>query len=112
MYALQLDHRQMARRPRKLYIGEWIFRFSHKPVEIAKLANIGESYLSQLISGKKKNQSAAVLIDIANVLRISMDDLYQPPPPSSVAEATERLTPSQIAVLGRLLDNMKGAGRK
>ena len=94
---------------RPLYIGQWIIRLGRKPREVAAAAGIDESYLSNLISGEKRNPSAAVLFDISDVLGITVNDLYRPPPPASAVERAGELSPAQIAALGALLDKI---GRK
>lgn len=101
----------MARKHRKefrtLYIGQWASRLQRKPSEIARAVGITESYLSLLISGDKKNPSATLLMDISEVLGISVNDLYRPPPTREVTGAVVQLRPDQLAVLGELLDTMK-----
>jgi transcriptional regulator with XRE-family HTH domain len=104
-----------ARNPKpfkKLYLGQWLARLGRKPAEIARSVGVEPSYISNLISGKKANPSGAILVDIAEELGLSANDLYRMPPPKSATEAVEALNPSQIATLGRLLDEMKDKGRK
>jgi transcriptional regulator with XRE-family HTH domain len=104
------DHRDMvgktlkrsAQRPatRRLYLGEWIRAMGRKPAEVAKAADINEGYLSQLISGQKKNPSALLLHSIADFIGIPMQYLYRPPPNRTwLAEAAD-LEP---AILERLI---------
>ena len=83
-----------------------------RPVDVAKAVEIGEPYLSQLISGEKRNPSAVLLFEISEVLGLSVNDLYRPPPAPGTTRALEGLSPGQMAVLGQLLDNMKNQGRK
>ena len=105
------DHRGMAGRPRKarkrtitadtsFYIGEWIRALGHRPVDIVRHTGINEGYLSELISGKKRNPSAATLIDIADFLGIPMSYLRQPPPDREFMQTAANMDP---AVLNRLL---------
>jgi transcriptional regulator with XRE-family HTH domain len=110
------DHLRMARKPRrqfrKLYIGEWIARLGRQQSEIAEQAGIDKSYLNNIISGRKMNPGGAVLLDISEALGLSVNDLYRQPPPASAVEAANRLSPGEIAVLARLLDQMKGPPRR
>lgn len=97
-------------RPKKvrtLHLGEWLSRLGRKPVELAKAIGVGESYISLLISGQKKNPSGALLLDISEFLGLSVNDLYEPPPPAETGNALKHLNPAQLAVLGTLLDKMK-----
>ena len=116
MWIAFADHQGMGRRPakrlRQLYIGEWIARLGRTQVEIAKASGIGAPYLANLIAGDKKNPGARVLLEISEALGISVNDLYRPPPPPEAIEAAARLTPAELATLGRLLSEMGGRGRK
>lgn len=106
------DYPGMARSPRPqyrpLFIGPWIIRLGRKPSEIAKAVGVGESYLSLLISGDKKNPSGALLLAISEELGISVNDLYRRPPSQEVTDAVTTLRPDQVAALGELLDSVRG----
>jgi transcriptional regulator with XRE-family HTH domain len=97
---------------RKLYIGEWLARLGRKPVDLAKHVDVTETYVSELISGKKNNPSHVLLLDISEWFGLTVNDLYMRPPDRVALEAVERLNPAQMATLGRLLDEMKRTGRK
>lgn len=92
---------------RPLHIGPWIVRLGRKPSEVAKKVGIGESYLSLLISGDKKNPSGQLLLAISEELGISVNDLYRHPPASDITARVSELRPDQLAVLGELLDSVK-----
>lgn len=97
----------------KLYLGGWMDRLEVRPVAVAKAVAVGEPYLSELISGKAKdNPSSHLMFEISEFLGISVNDLYRPPPPRAAVEATQRLTPTQIAALGHLLDGIDRPKRK
>src|SRR5581483_10762365 len=74
------------RRPRRqnpqAYIGQWIRAFGLKPAEVARAAEVNEGYLSQLISGEKKNPSVGLLMDLARAMPqpFHYTQFYQPPP--------------------------------
>lgn len=105
------DYPGMAKRPvrkvKTLYLGPWLARLGRKPSEIAKAVGIGESYLSLLISGDKKNPSSALVLAISEELGITVNDLYRRPPDVDVTEAVTQLRPDQLAVLSDLLDQVK-----
>lgn len=96
-----------------IYLGEWLSVLGVRPVDVAKAVEVTESYLSELIAGTAKlNPSSALMFAISEFLGLSVNDLYRPPPPKSALQGSRALNPSQIAALGRLLDEMKPSGRK
>jgi len=93
---------------KKLYIGEWIETLGRKQVDIARAAELNEGYLSQLVSGDKKNPSADVLLRVSSALGVPLQALYsQPPPPAAVEAIKQRLGASEMAALASLWDAMK-----
>lgn len=95
---------------RKLYIGEWLRRLDRKQIEAAKALNVTETYISELISGKKKNPHHAILYDLSEWLGLSINDLYRAPPDRIAIEAVDKnMTASEMAALGSLLDRVKKA---
>lgn len=104
------DHRGMGQRPAKrrtasstqfrpLYIGQWIRALHKRPRDVSKGTGINEGYISQLISGEKKNPSGAKLALIAEYLDIPLGYLYRPPPGQEFLEEAATLDP---AILSRL----------
>jgi hypothetical protein len=95
--------RTRSKRPRKpadpLFIGQWIRAMGHKPAEVTRAIGLNEGYLSELISGAKRNPGGTVLMDIADFLRIPVDYLRRPPPSREFLEQASILDP---AVLLRL----------
>lgn len=89
-------------RPRRpnppLYIGQWIRRLGMRPVDVARGADIGESHMSLIISGKKY-PSAGVLEDIAATMGLTADALKKPPPDDAAIRAMAGLDPGTIARL-------------
>jgi transcriptional regulator with XRE-family HTH domain len=49
-----------------------------RPIDVVRGTEINEGYLSQLISGKKKNPSGLILAQIADFLGIPMSYFYRP----------------------------------
>src|SRR6185437_10517234 len=105
------DHRGMARGPKKgrrrgleqenrLFLGEWIRALGTRPVEIVRHTGINEGYLSELISGKKRNPSIALLSEIADFLEIPLGYLRVPPPDREFMQKAANMDP---ALLSRLL---------
>lgn len=64
----------------QLFIGQWIRALGRKPSDVARGIGLNEGYLSELISGSKKNTSGTVLMEIADFLDIPIQYLRRPPP--------------------------------
>lgn len=101
-----------ARPFRKLYIGEWLNRLGRRQNEAAEALAVTETYISELISGKKKNPHHTILYDLSEWLGLTINDLYRPPPPRAAVEAVDkRMSAADMAALGNLLDRVKKAGK-
>lgn len=101
-----------ARPPRQLQLGPWLDRLGRKQVEAAKAAGVTAGYISDLVSGKKPNPSPGVLLDISEWLGLTVNDLYVMPPPENAVAAAGQMPPSQMAALGRLLQDYKPVRRR
>lgn len=103
------DHWGMAKKT--LYLGQWLVALGRSQADLAKAVGKGESYISLLCSGKRKSPGYQLLLDTSDFLGITVNDLFEPPPPLEAIKAAGTLTPAQTAALGRLLDEM-GRGRR
>lgn len=103
---------QKNRQFRKLYIGPWLARLGKKPVDAAKAIGVTETYMSELISGKKKNPGHAILFDLSEWLGIPMNALYRMPPAQNAVDAVEGMTAAEMAALGTLLDKVNRGTKK
>jgi transcriptional regulator with XRE-family HTH domain len=77
-----------------------------KPVDLARNVHIGESYVSSLVSGKKKG-TPTLLLEISEWLGITVNDLYRRPPSRDAVASVEEMTPAQIASLAQALENLE-----
>lgn len=93
---------------RPLYVGEWVAQSRRQQEDIAEEAGITDAYLSELMSGKKKNPSAHVLRSLSEVLGVTVNDFYRKPPSSAQLDRLKNLSPADAAMLTRLLDQAKG----
>lgn len=97
---------------RPLHVGEWVAQFmaqsGRQQEDIADATGITDAYLSELMSGKKKNPSAHVLRALSEELGITINDFYRKPPSQSQLDRLKNLSPSDAAILSRLLDQAKG----
>lgn len=95
----------MAQKPQNQdTIGPWLIVLGRKAGEVARGAKVNEGYLSELISGKKKNPGLTFLQKVAKELGISVSALMKKPPSKS---GMDRLSPGQVEALGSLLDELK-----
>jgi transcriptional regulator with XRE-family HTH domain len=84
---------------RKLYVGEWIRALGLKQVEVVRGTRINEGYLSELVSGKKRNPSYDILCQIADFLGIPVSYFGRPPPDRGFIEEAADLDPKVLAKL-------------
>lgn len=99
--------RSSAKLFRPLYVGEWVAQSGRQQEDIAAAAGITDAYLSELISGKKKNPSAHVLRALSEELGITINDFYRKPPSAAQLDRLKNLSPADAATLSRLLDQAK-----
>lgn len=92
---------------RPLYVGEWVAQSRRQQEDIAESAGITDAYLSELMSGKKKNPSAHVLRALSEVLGITINDFYEKPPTAAQMDRLKNLSPADAATLRRLLNQAK-----
>lgn len=84
---------------RPLYIGQWIRALHKRPADVVRETKINEGYLSELISGQKKNPSGDKLLQIAEYLDIPMNYFYQPPPDKEFLEQVSEIDPGVLSKL-------------
>lgn len=108
MHSVSADALPMAKRtrvpskaPRALYIGQWIRATGSTPAEVARETKINEGYISQLISGQKKNPSGDKLFAIAECLKIPLGNLYKLPPSASILDQVADLDPEVVIRLSQ-----------
>lgn len=89
------------RKYRDLHLGEWLKATGRDQKRCAEAAGVDASYISSLIDGRKRNPSAAVMLDISEYLGITVNDLYRKPPPLSAIESLAGLSPTARNTLSR-----------
>lgn len=100
--------RSSTRHYQPLFIGEWVLQSRRPQEEIADKVDITDAYLSELVSGRKKNPSVHILRVLADELGITINDFYRKPPSASQLERLKNISPADAAVLSRILDQAKG----
>lgn len=96
--------------PIKLYLGQWIARLDRERDWVCRRGGIKKSYLSQIISGKKKNPNHVILYRISEALGITVNDLYRLPPPKPVLDVILRVRDDHAARVGGQLLGVRPAG--
>jgi transcriptional regulator with XRE-family HTH domain len=85
------------REPPPLFIGQWIRAMDCTPAEVAHGTGINEGYLSEIISGKKKNPSDAIRQLIADFIKVPLASFYQLPPSSTLIDQVAEYDPELVA---------------
>lgn len=83
----------------QLHLGLWLARLSREQKEVAEAAGIGKSYMSHLVSGKKKNPASDKVLLISIELGVTVNDLYKPPPPRAQMDQLKQYEPTTIHTL-------------
>ncbi len=78
---------------RTLHLGAWLALFGVSETKAGEIAGVNQSYIANLIGGRKKNPSALILLDISDHLGITVNDLYQRPPSRSEMMPAANLSP-------------------
>jgi transcriptional regulator with XRE-family HTH domain len=88
-----------ARKYRPLYIGEWLAATGHGVAETAKSVGVDPSYISNMISNRRRNPAAHVLLAISEYLGVTVNDLYRRPPTREVLHSLGGLSPTALQSL-------------
>jgi len=84
-----------------LHLGAWLRALEVKPSQVVKDTGINFGYLSELISGKKKNPSFQKLTMIADYLGIEVGELRKAPPAADVLKQISSFSPSALQKLAK-----------
>ena len=87
--------------PRTIYLGEWLTRLGISVNDAAKAGGVGQSYISNMIAGRKDRPETSIMLGISELLGITVNDLYKRPPPQSTVDGLGELSPSARAALFR-----------
>jgi hypothetical protein len=82
-----------------IFLREWMTALNVRGVTIRQETGITEGYISSLKSGRRKNPGQPILKQIADVLGISVPELYRPPPSD---EDLAKMGPYSAQTLARL----------
>lgn len=85
---------------RTLRLGKWMAALGVRAADISRGIGCTEAYLSNLINGKvEKNPSTDFMLELSDFLGVSINDLYEDPPPPADVESLGRLNRRQWAAI-------------
>lgn len=84
------------------YLGPWLATLGIKRKTILERTGYGKSYLSLLISNKRRPSIRAALV-LSEAAGITVNQMYRPPPPKSAVKDARALKPDQIARIAEVI---------
>jgi Helix-turn-helix len=84
---------------RPIYLGQWLKHFNVGPTEAAEIAGCDQSYISNIIAGRKKNINALYLLKLSEEFDLNINDFFRPLPNPSHIAAMQDLSPKAQAAL-------------
>jgi plasmid maintenance system antidote protein VapI len=85
---------------RPIFLGDWLEHFNVGPTEAAKIAGCDQSYISNIVAGRKKNINALYLLKLSEHFDLNINDFFRPLPPQSQITALQGLSSkAQAAIL-------------
>ena len=86
--------------PPKIYLGDWLDEFEIKNGAAAEMAGCDQSYISNIMAGRKKNINALYLLRLSEAFDLNINDFFRPLPSQSQITALQGLSPkAQAAIL-------------
>lgn len=86
----------------EIYLGDWLTFFEMKVGEAAVVAGCDQSYISNIIAGRKPNINVLYLFRLSEELGVTINDFYRPLPNRSQLAALKNLSPkAQATILAR-----------
>lgn len=86
----------------KIHLGDWLEFFDIGATEAAEIAGVGQSYISNIVAGRKPNVNVLILYKLSEHLGVTINDLYRPLPSRSQLNALQDLSPkARAAILDR-----------
>lgn len=88
--------------PRQIFLGAWLDLFEVGVTAAAKVGGVTQSYLSNVIANRKTNVNVLILLQISEMLGITVNDMYQRPPTNEQTAAMAALSPEARESLIRI----------
>ena len=85
--------------PPKIYLGDWLDEFDIDNGEAAEMAGCDQSYISNIVAGRKPNVNVLFLFRLSEKMGVTVNDFYRPLPNKSHLAALKNLSPKAQATL-------------
>lgn len=86
----------------KIYLGDWLEAFQLDNGAAAKAAGCDQSYISNIVAGRKTNINVLILLRLSEAMGVTVNDFYRPLPNKSQLATLNALSPkAQAALLER-----------
>ncbi len=92
------------REPPPLRLGEWLAFFGVSQTAAAQAAGCGQSYIANMIAGRKKHPDVLILLALSDFLGITVNDFYKRPPNRAEAQVIADLS---AAAQQRILHHLR-----
>jgi transcriptional regulator with XRE-family HTH domain len=76
-----------------IYLGEWLELFGLGPTEAGRIAGCGQSYISNIMSNKKRKINVLFLLRLSQKLGVTINDFYKKPPTEAQVAQFEAYSP-------------------
>ena len=77
----------------KMHLGDWLKLLDVEVGRAAKMADCGQSYISNMIAGRRTNPNTLILYRLTEKLGITINDLYRQVPRAPEVETLQNLSP-------------------
>ena len=86
----------------EIHLGDWLEFFEMKVGEAAEVAGCSQSYISNIIAGRRPVINVLYLLRLSEQLGITVNDFYRPLPSKSQLNTLKNLSPkAQATILAR-----------
>lgn len=93
----------MAKRTRvpdpEIYLGDWLELYEMKVGEAAKIAGCGQSYISNIVAGRRTDINVKFLLRLSEHFGVTINDFYRPLPARAELTTLKNLSPQAQANL-------------
>jgi hypothetical protein len=85
---------------RTIFLGDWLEHFQVGPSKAAEIAGCDQSYISNIIAGRKNNINVLYLLRLSEHFDLNINDFFRPlPHPSQIAALQGLSSKAQAAIL-------------
>ena len=88
--------------PPPIFLRQWLEFLDTDVTEAAGIAGVTQGYMSNIIANRKPNVNVLILLKLSDILGVTINDFYQPPPSEAQIKALKNLSSkAQATVLAR-----------